>query len=97
MFGSFLPSLLVGRTTKAYSALGADIVMESIALKSHRPLPLHSFYLRCPNDFSALLCKDPRPSVIKIRPQDVNGKRGGAGVPSFTFNDLPPYNPPIPR
>ena len=31
MFGSFLPSLLVGfSTTKVYSGVGADIVMESI-------------------------------------------------------------------
>jgi hypothetical protein len=33
MFGSFLPSRLVGfGTTKVYSGLGADIVMESISL-----------------------------------------------------------------
>jgi hypothetical protein len=36
MFGSFLPSLLVGfGTTKVYSGVGADIVMESITLKTH--------------------------------------------------------------
>jgi hypothetical protein len=32
MFGSFLPSLWLVRTTKAYSGVGADIVMESITL-----------------------------------------------------------------
>jgi hypothetical protein len=30
IFGSFLPSLWLVGTTKAYSGLGADIVMESI-------------------------------------------------------------------
>ena len=34
MFGSFLPSPLVGFcTTKVYSGIGADIVIESITLK----------------------------------------------------------------
>jgi len=32
MFGSFLPSLWLVRTTKAYSGMGADIVMESFTL-----------------------------------------------------------------
>jgi hypothetical protein len=32
IFGSFLPSLWLVGTTKAYSGLGADIVMESITL-----------------------------------------------------------------
>ena len=41
MFGSFLPSLLVGfGTTKVYSGVGADIVMESITLKT--PSPQHT-------------------------------------------------------
>jgi cytochrome bd-type quinol oxidase subunit 2 len=35
IFGSFLPSLLVGfATPKVYSGVGADIVMESITLKT---------------------------------------------------------------
>jgi hypothetical protein len=32
LFGSFLPSLLVGQHHQLYSATGADIVMESITL-----------------------------------------------------------------
>jgi hypothetical protein len=35
IFGSFLPSLWLVGTTKAYSGLGADIVMESITLTTH--------------------------------------------------------------
>jgi len=31
LFGSFLPSLLVGQPHQLYSGIGADIVMESIA------------------------------------------------------------------
>jgi len=34
MFGSFLPSLLVGSHHQAYSGPGADIVMESITLRT---------------------------------------------------------------
>src|ERR1700674_3814 len=36
MFGSFLPSLLVGSHHQAYSGPGADIVMESITLIENR-------------------------------------------------------------
>ena len=36
MFGSFLPSSWLVRTTEAYSGTGADIVMESIALKMRK-------------------------------------------------------------
>jgi hypothetical protein len=32
MFGSFLPGLWLVGTTKVYSGIGADIVMESISL-----------------------------------------------------------------
>jgi hypothetical protein len=32
MFGSFLPGLWLVGTTKVYSGIGADIVMESITL-----------------------------------------------------------------
>jgi hypothetical protein len=46
---------------------------------------------------SALPFKDPPPSVIKMRPQEVKIQRRDAVAPSFTFNDLPPYNPRIPR
>jgi hypothetical protein len=35
LFGSFLPSLLVGQHHQLYSATGADIVMESISLSDH--------------------------------------------------------------
>jgi hypothetical protein len=34
MFGSFLPSLLVGFSTTNFTRGGADIVMESITLKT---------------------------------------------------------------
>jgi len=34
MFGSFLPGLWLVGTTKVYSGIGADIVMESITLKT---------------------------------------------------------------
>ena len=34
MFGSFLPGLWLVGTTKVYSGVGADIVMESISLRT---------------------------------------------------------------
>jgi hypothetical protein len=36
LFGSFLPSLLVGQHHQLYSGIGADIVMESISQVTHR-------------------------------------------------------------
>jgi hypothetical protein len=40
MFGSFLPGLWLVGTTKVYSGIGADIVMESITLVSLGDEPL---------------------------------------------------------
>jgi hypothetical protein len=42
MFGSFLPSRLVGQHHQLYSGKGADIVMESIAQVTAQRIPVET-------------------------------------------------------
>jgi hypothetical protein len=62
MFGSFLPSLLVGfATTKVYSGVGADIVMESITLidPSDRGFECNGDFANNPASFANALDQPP--------------------------------------
>jgi hypothetical protein len=66
IFGSFLPSLLVGCATKVYSGLGADIVMESITLTmpSRRGEAEHTWQ----GPFAPALSLCYRPIDFEIKP-----------------------------
>jgi hypothetical protein len=61
-------------------------------------LPGHSLDLLCRNDAQRSAVQ--KPWAISYQNDAAGGEMASGEVldaPSFTFNDLPPYNPPIPR